>query len=95
MTSKQRAYLRKLATQLDTILYIGKNGINHNVSVDADAALEAHELVKGRVQEASPLTPREAAQQLADENHAQVVQVIGMRFVLYRPAKKPVIVLPE
>lgn len=95
MTSKQRAYLRKLATQLDTVLYVGKNGINHNVSADAGAALEAHELVKGRVQEASPITPRDAAQQLADENQAQVIQVIGTRFVLYRPAKKPFIVLPE
>lgn len=41
MTSKQRAYLRGLANGADTILTVGKNGINHNVSAETDAALEA------------------------------------------------------
>lgn len=95
MTSKQRAYLRGLANGTDTVLTVGKNGINHNVSAETDAALEAHELVKGHVLEASPLTAREAAEQLALENKAQVVQVIGTRFVLYRQSKKPKIELPQ
>lgn len=95
MTSKQRAYLRGLANGADTILTVGKNGINHNVSAETDAALEAHELIKGRVLENSPISAREAAEALAEENRAEVVQVIGTRFVLYRPSKKPVITLPQ
>ena len=97
LTSKQRAQLRALANSIDTILQIGKDGIGENLIKQADDALEARELIKGRVLENSMLSPREAAEALAPLTRSEVVQVIGTKFVLYRPShnkdKKDKIVL--
>ena len=95
MTSKQRAYLRGLANDLETILIVGKDGVSDNVLKQADGALEARELIKMRVLETSMLSIREAAEQIAGEVNAEVVFVIGTRAVLYRRSKKPKIELPK
>ena len=88
LTSKQRAQLRGLANNIDTILHIGKDGIGDNLIRQADDALEARELIKGKVLENSMLSAREAAEELAQRTRSQVVQVIGTKFVLYRPTHK-------
>ena len=97
LTSKQRAQLRGLANSIDTILHVGKDGLGDNLIKQADDALEARELIKGKVLENSMLTSREAAEALAKAVRADVVQVIGTKFVLYRPShqkdKKDKIVL--
>lgn len=97
LTSKQRAYLRSLAVNEDTILMMGKSGMSPELVKQADDALEKRELIKGRVlPESSPMTSREAAEAIAQETGSDVVQVIGSRFVLYRKKKKgPKIVLPR
>ena len=96
MTGKQRAYLRGLANSLDTILYVGKGGLTENVIKQAEEALAARELIKGRVLEASMLTAAEACQALAEATGAEGVQSIGSRFVLYRPhPTEPKIRLPK
>lgn len=84
LTSKQRAQLRSLATNLDTIVHVGKDGIGDNLVKQANDALEARELIKGRVLENSMYTAREAAEELAVATRSEVVQVIGSKFVLYR-----------
>ena len=88
LTSKQRAQLRGLANNIDTILIVGKDGIGDNLVKQANDALEARELIKGRVLENAMLSPREAAEQLAPLTRSEVVQVIGTKFVLYRPSHK-------
>jgi len=82
LTSKQRAYLRSLANSIDTILYVGKGGMSPQIIKQAYDALEARELIKGKCLENSPLTSREAAEDIAAEVKAEVVQVIGSKFVL-------------
>ena len=84
LTSKQRAQLRGLANNIDTILHIGKDGIGDNLIRQADDALEARELIKGKVLENSMLSARVGAEELARATRSQVVQVIGTKFVLYR-----------
>ncbi len=84
LTSKQRAQLRGLANTMDTILQVGKDGINENLVKQLDDALEARELVKCRVLENSLLTAREACQELCVLTRSEPVQVIGTKFVLYR-----------
>ena len=84
LTSKQRAQLRGLANSIDTILHVGKDGLGDNLIKQADDALEARELIKGKVLENSMLTAREAAEALAKATRSEVVQVIGTKFVLYR-----------
>ena len=84
LTSKQRSQLRSLANGIDTIVHIGKDGIGPNLVKQADDALEARELIKGKVLENCLLTSRDAAQALAKATRSEVVQVIGTKFVLYR-----------
>ena len=84
LTSKQRAQLRGLDSTLDTIVHVGKDGIGDNLVKQVDDALEARELIKGRVLENSMYTAREAAEELAVAARCEVVQVIGSKFVLYR-----------
>lgn len=94
LTSKQRSQLRGMAMELDTVLQIGKGGITENVIRQADEALQARELIKGKVLENSMLTAREACDALAESCRADGVQVIGNKFVLFRQnTEKPGIVL--
>ena len=96
MTGKQRAYLRSLANGLENILYVGKGGLSENVIKQAEEALIARELIKGRVLEASMMTAAEACQALAEATGAEGIQSIGSRFVLYRPhPTEPKIRLPK
>lgn len=97
LTSKQRAYLRGLAVNIDTILMVGKSGMGPELTRQADDALTKRELIKGKVlTETAPVSPREAAEQIAADTHSEVVQVIGSKFTLYRKNQKdPKIVLPK
>lgn len=88
LTSKQRAGLRSMANGLDTILFIGKEGITEHTVKEAYDALEARELIKCAVQNGCELTAREACDRLCSQVHAQPVQCIGRRFVLYKPSRK-------
>ena len=89
INTKQRAQLRAMANGMECILYVGKAGITETVIKQADEALAARELVKGAVQESCPVSAREALQSLCESTGAQPVQQIGRRFVLYRPAEQP------
>ncbi len=94
MTSKQRAYLRSMANTMETILYIGKEGIVPGTIKQASDALEARELIKCAVQQGCPLSAREAVTELCRQLEAEPVQCIGRRFVMYRPSREnPRIVL--
>ncbi len=88
LTGKERAKLRSIANGEDTILYVGKGGVTENIIKQAEDALAARELIKGRVLENSLLTAREACDEIAEKTGAEGVQVIGSRFVLYKPNPK-------
>lgn len=95
LTSKQRANLRSHANQMETILQVGKGGIADALIKQVDDALTAREMIKLRVLETAPATAREAAQELAEKAGAEVIQVIGTRFVLYRKNPKNPIYDPD
>lgn len=88
LTSKQRAQLRAMANPLEPIVHIGKGDLGDNLIRQANEALEARELIKCRVLETSELTAREAADALAGAVRAEVIQVIGTKFILYRQSHK-------
>mgnify|MGYP003298815232 FL=1 len=88
ITSKQRAYLRSLATNEPAIMQIGKGGIGDNLIKTVSDALEARELIKLSVLENSEYTPRETADTLAEAVGADVVGVIGRKVILYRESVK-------
>ncbi|MCL2053593.1 MAG: YhbY family RNA-binding protein [Oscillospiraceae bacterium] len=96
LSGKQRAYLKGLASTQDTILHVGKNGVIETLTAQVNDALRARELIKMKVQDGCALTSREAARELAEKTSADIVQVIGSKFVLYKPnPKEPKITLPK
>ena len=96
MTTKQRAYLKSLAMTMEPIFQIGKSSMTPGLTEAVSEALEVRELIKLSVLQNCGDDPKELAQILAERTHAQVVQVIGKKNVLYKEGKdnKKKIVLP-
>ena len=97
MTSKQRAYLKGLAMNIDPVFQIGKSSITPEITAAIAEALEARELIKITVLKNCLDDGNAIAATLAERTHSEVVQVIGRKIVLYKPAKeekKRKIVLP-
>ena len=88
ITSKQRASLRSMANTMDTIIYIGKDGVTPGTLKEAYDALEARELIKCSVQNGAPISAREACQSICEQIHAEPVQSIGNKFVIYKQSRK-------
>ena len=97
LTSKQRAYLKSLAVDIETVLMVGKSGMSAEIIKQAEDVINKRELIKGKVlTETCPLSPLEVANEIAEKTGSIVVQVIGSKFVLYKKnEKEPVIVLPK
>lgn len=88
LNSKQRAQLRAMANSMDTIIMVGKGGLDEFVFRTCDEAITKRELIKGKVLETAGITAREAADEISEYIGADVVQVIGTKFILYRRNKK-------
>ena len=88
LTSKQRAGLRSMANTMETILYVGKDGITDATVKEAYDALEAREIIKCAVQQNCDLSAREALNELCERVHAEPVQCIGRKFSIYRRNEK-------
>ena len=89
ITSKQRAMLRSMANTMDPILHIGKEGVIETLVKQAWDALEARELIKVAVMRYAPYdSTREAMDALCERTHAEPVQCIGSKFVIYRKARE-------
>jgi len=92
--SKQRAALRAMANNLEPVAQVGKQGATPEQVKSLDEALEARELIKVAVLKNCAQAPKDVAETLAGRTRAEVVQVIGSKFVLYRRSRtKPVIEL--
>ena len=97
MTSKQRSNLKGLAMTMDPIFQIGKSSVTPELTAAIAEALEARELIKITVLKNCLDDGRSIAEVLAERTRSEVVQVIGKKIVLYKPAKdeaKRKIVLP-
>lgn len=95
MTSKQRAYLKSLAANRESLYQIGKGGITPKVIQTLDEALTARELIKVTLHETSPEEPGKTGKTLAEALTCEIVQIIGRKAVLYRKnGEHPKIVLP-
>lgn len=89
MTTKQRAYLKGLAMNLDPIFNVGKSSLTTELIEAIAEALEARELIKIGVLKNCLDDPKEIAVVLGEQTHAEVVQVIGKKIVLYKEARVP------
>lgn len=88
LTSKQRAYLRSIANNIDTILIVGKNGLNEKIIKQADGALRAREIFKGKILDTVYENHKEIVANLAEATCSNIVQIIGSKFILYRKNNK-------
>lgn len=96
MTSKQRAYLKSLASTLDPIFQVGKASLTPELTEAVGEAFHTRELIKVAVLKNCFDDPREIAGMLAERTHSQVVHVIGKKIVLYKESKdNKKIELPE
>lgn len=96
MTSKQRAYLKSLASTLEPVFQVGKSGITPEVTAAVGEAFNNRELLKITVLKNCLEDSRMIAEMISERTHSQVVQVIGRKIVLYKPDKKnPKIILPK
>lgn len=87
MTTKQRIYLRKLASTLDPVFQLGKASLTPEFTKSISEALEARELIKISVLKNCADDPKELAQILAERTGSEVVHVIGKKITLYRESK--------
>lgn len=88
MDSRMVSRLRGQAQKLEPVIWIGRRGVTDAAADQVSQSLDDHELVKGVVQDAAPDDAKGTAEQLAERLGAEVVQVIGRRFVLYRRSEK-------
>lgn len=88
MTSKERAYLRSLANNIDAIFQIGKGGISDVLLDQLNNAIEARELIKITVLETAPGSAKELAVEIANGTNSVVVQTVGNKITLFRQKKK-------
>ena len=84
LTSKQRAYLMKLASSLEPIFQIGKSSLTPEGTAAIAEAFNTRELIKIAVLKNCFDDPRQIAEMVAERTHSTVVQVIGKKFVLYK-----------
>jgi RNA-binding protein len=89
MTSKQRAYLKGLAMNMDPIFHIGKASLTPELTEAVREAIDARELIKIAVLKNCDDDPREIAEVLAERTGSEAVQVIGKKIVLYKEAVNP------
>lgn len=95
LTGKQRSYLKSLANGIEPIFQVGKGGISDNVIKQFTDALEARELVKATVLKNALVDSRDVCEEIAKETGAEIVQIIGNKFVLYKESEnKKTIILP-
>lgn len=86
ITSKQRAYLRKLSHTLEPIFQIGKDGISDALIDGINMALNKREILKVHILESALLDTRQTCNDVAERLNAEPVQAIGNKFIIYRKA---------
>lgn len=95
LTGKQKHHLRALGHKLKPLILIGKKEIEEALIIETNAALDHHELIKVKLLESCLLDRHEASATLAEACGAEIAQILGKTFLLYRPSETPVIVLPK
>ena len=98
MNSRQRAYLKGIAMTTDPIFQIGKSGLTPEITHAVEEAFRRRELIKISVLQNCLDQPGDMAQMLSERTHSEIVQVIGKKIILYRPAKEEkdrILILPK
>lgn len=84
LTKDQKKELRSLSHHEQTLVYIGKHGLTETVYETFDIALNAHNLVKVTIQQASTTTIQEVIEAFEDRFACDTVMKVGRVAVFYR-----------
>lgn len=87
LTGKQKRFLRSEAHHLSPIFQVGKGGVNEAMIKQIGEALEVRELIKISILQNCEDEKHEVAEALAKGANAELVQLIGLTVVLYKPSK--------
>ena len=88
LTSKQRAFLKSKAMTIEATYHVGKNSITPELTASLEDALKARELIKVSVLKNCMDDPATVAQTVAERTRSTLGQVIGRKFVLFKPDPK-------
>ncbi|GGK85706.1 YhbY family RNA-binding protein [Amphritea balenae] len=89
LTPTQKKQFRSIGHGLNPIISVAGNGLSENILLEADRALEDHELIKVKFAVGSRDVKKQMIQELAKIVEATIVQEIGNIALLYRAAKNP------
>lgn len=96
LTAKQRQFLKGLAHPLSPIVRVGRGGVTPAVINETKKSLEAHELIKVRIEGDDGAAREKLADELASAAGAEIAGSIGKIVMLYRAREeKPSIKLPS
>jgi len=95
LTAKQRQYLKGLAHPLSPVVRVGKGRLTPAIVAETGRSLEAHELIKVRIESDDAAERRDIATRLAAETSSELAATIGKLAILYRAREeKPKIKVP-
>ena len=86
--SKMRARIRSAAQSIDPVLSIGKNALTPEFTNSVEEYMEKHEIIKIHVLKNCDADIRELGSTVAERSNTELVQIIGRKIVLYKPAKE-------
>ena len=89
LSSKERAFLKKLAHGIDPVVRIGKDGIDENVIKSIADAVKKRELIKVKIlQNSQEEIGRELGTELASVTKSVFVDSIGKIMIFFKPDNK-------
>lgn len=94
LTSAQKSFLRAQAHSLNPVVTIGDAGLTEAVMKEVERSLASHELIKVKSHSRDKAARESQLKEICETLHAAPVQHIGKILIVYRPAEKPVLVLP-
>lgn len=84
MRPKARAELRKIGHPMRPLMRIGKDGVTEGFLKELSRSLDAHQLVKVKLDVGGKAACRERAEEVAKGAEAEVVDVVGSAALFYR-----------
>jgi putative RNA-binding protein, yhbY family len=89
LSSKQRAFLKKMAHEIDPVVRIGKDGIDDDVIESIANAVKKRELIKVKILQNSEVeVARELGNELASKTKSVFVDSIGRILIFFKANNK-------
>jgi len=88
LSKLEQKNLRGQAHHLKPVVQLGQKGLTDAVLDEINTALNAHELIKISIAGSDKASRREVTEQICQASGADLVQMIGLISVIYRPTSE-------